>query len=292
MTVVDRVAVDRAELARAALAHAELRTGVRTSASAAMSAVTSAAAPAVASDVTPAATSGRASDDPAGEAWGGAAAGASVHGPDLRVADEVRHLLPGGVLRRGRTVTVTGSRALLLALVAAASDDGAWVAAVGLPELGLVAAAEAGVVLERLALVPDPGIDAPAAVAALLDGVDVVLVGARTALTDADRRRLLARARERGTVLVTTTPWSGAHVVLDATAAGWSGASAGAGWLREQRLDVERTGRGGTTAGRFEVVLPLGARGTAAWAAPVRPDAQVPTARPAPAARPDLRVVV
>ena len=52
---------------------------------------------------------------------------------------------------------MVGSTSLALQLVAAASAAGSWVAAVGVPALGAVAAAEAGVVLERLALVPRPG---------------------------------------------------------------------------------------------------------------------------------------
>ncbi|MFC8731235.1 hypothetical protein ACFT5B_02090 [Luteimicrobium sp. NPDC057192] len=294
---LDRPALDRAALARAALARAEQRTGVRRPAVErdwvrTWTASQPTATPAVAA--TPAAPDAEAapvSPEPP----------PPLHGPDLPVAADVRHLLPGGVLRRGRTVVVTGSRSLLLALLARASADGAWVAVVGLPALGLVAAAEAGVDLDRLALVPDPGLDAPVALAALLDGMDVVVVGPGAALADADRRRLQARARERGTVLVTATAWPGAHVVLDAAPEGWSGARGGAGWLRRQRVVVERTGRAGCTPGRFEVELPLGSRRTASFrdtavpGAPVLLDtaaldaeATVPASRPG---RPDLRLV-
>jgi len=45
-----------------------------------------------------------------------------------------------------------------------------------MPDLGLLAAYELGVDLERLALVPEPGPDWPQVVAALLDGIDVVVV--------------------------------------------------------------------------------------------------------------------
>ena len=61
---------------------------------------------------------------------------------------------------------------LLLALLAEASAGGAWAGVVGRPDLGLVAAAEAGIALERLALVPYPGADLVAVTAALLDGLD------------------------------------------------------------------------------------------------------------------------
>src|SRR4030095_8831767 len=136
----------------------------------------------------------------------GAAGRAQLVGPGTTLADErvppglpaLQPLLPGRGLRRGTTVTVASSAALALALVAGASAAGSWVGAVGLPDLGIVAAAETGIDLERLALVPSPGARAwPAVVAALLDAVDVVLVRSPPGLPAAQARRLIARARER-----------------------------------------------------------------------------------------------
>ncbi|WP_227425128.1 hypothetical protein [Pengzhenrongella sicca] len=179
--------------------------------------------------------------------------------PPLPVAATVAHLLPERALHRGGTLVVTGSTSLVLALVARASREGAWMAAVGLPGVGVLAAQQAGVELDRLALVPHPGADAPTVLAALMDGVDVVIVGPAVALGDADRRRLMARARERGAVLLATTPWPGARLVLTAEPAAWTGLGAGYGHLRSHRWTVTRGGRGG--AGqivRSAVVLPVG----------------------------------
>ncbi|MGH4001955.1 MAG: hypothetical protein ACRDTJ_31335, partial [Pseudonocardiaceae bacterium] len=94
--------------------------------------------------------------------------------PPFPVIEPLALLLPGGGLRRGSVVAVQGSTALLLALLAAATAHGAWAAVVGVGDLGILAAAETGVVVRRLALVPRPG-PAPALVAAaLLDGVGLV----------------------------------------------------------------------------------------------------------------------
>jgi hypothetical protein len=196
-----------------------------------------------------------------------AATGGQAGGQAWPVHPALARLLPGGVLRGGGTLAVQGSTSLLLALLAAPSQAGAWVAFVGAPAVGMLAAADVGVALERTALVPRPGPDAPAVVAALLDGMDVVVTGPRAALTDADRRRLAARARERGALLASTTSWPGAHLTLDARGGTWSGVDAGAGWLRRRTLSVLRTGRG-------------------AAARPVEIDVEVPTVveRPAPAA--------
>jgi len=154
-------------------------------------------------------------------------------------------LLPGGGLRRGSVVAVPGSPQLALAVVAGPSAAGSWCAAVGLPALGLAAAAEAGVVLDRLALVPEPGRQWAAVVAALVDAVDVVLVapppgGARPG----DARRLAARGRERGAVLVVAGGWEGADVRLTVAAGRWEGLGAGHGYLRGRRAQVVAEGRG------------------------------------------------
>ncbi|MFC8598831.1 hypothetical protein, partial [Isoptericola sp. NPDC057191] len=167
-------------------------------------------------------------------------------------------LLPGGGLAAGTVLAVRGSTTLLLALLGEASQAGAWVALVGAPAVGMLAAADAGIALGRTVLVPAPGPDAPAALAALLDGMDVVVVGPGATLLDTDRRRLAARARERGAVLVAQAAWPGAHVTLDARGGTWSGVDHGSGWLRRRTLRVRRTGRGSAARPvEVEVDVPL-----------------------------------
>jgi hypothetical protein len=183
-----------------------------------------------------------------------ARSGPELVGPGTSLADErllpvlaaLQPLLPGQGLRRGTTVAVTRSVALALALVAGASAAGSWVAAVGLPDLGIVAAAETGIALERLALVPAPGARAwPTVVAALLDAIDVVLVCTPAGLPAAQARRLAARARERGAVLVPLGTWSErADLRLAVTASAWLGLGQGHGSLRARRVEVVASGRG------------------------------------------------
>lgn len=156
----------------------------------------------------------------------------------LPVPAAFRPLLPGHGLRRGSTVTVSRSASLALALVARASADGSWVAAVGLPDLGVVAAAESGLALERFALVPHPWPRAwVTVVAALLDAIDVVLVRPPPGLRVADARRQSARAWERGAVLVSLGPWSEpADLRLAVTASQWQGLGQGHGSLAIGRV--------------------------------------------------------
>jgi hypothetical protein len=190
----------------------------------------------------------------------GASARVELVGPGTTLADErllpvvpaLQPLLPGQGLRRGTTVTVSRSAALALALVAGASAAGSWVAAVGLPDLGIVAAAETGIALERLALVPTPGARAwTTVVAALLDAVDVVLVRPPPRLPAPQARRLAARARERGAVLVPLGPWSEpADLRLAVTASTWRGLGQGHGRLHSRQVEVLVTGRGPATRER------------------------------------------
>jgi hypothetical protein len=195
---------------------------------------------------------------PGTEAGGRAgAAGPALVGPGTTLAAErllpvipaLRPLLPGQGLRRGTTVAVGRSAALALALVAGASAAGSWVAAVGLPDLGIVAAAETGVVLERLALVPFPDARSwPTVVAALLDAVDVVLVRPPAGLPGGQARRLAARARERGAVLVPLGTWTEpADLRLAVATSTWHGLGQGHGRLLARRVEVVVAGRGAAT---------------------------------------------
>lgn len=169
----------------------------------------------------------------------------------LPVLPALAGLLPGGGLRRGSTVAVAGSTSLALALLAGPSSAGSWCAAVGLPSLGLLAAAEVGVTVGRLALVASPGADWAAVVAALLDALDVVVVRLPDrGVRPADARRLGARARERGAVLVPLGRWEGADVRLCVASSSWQGLGEGSGHLQARLVDVVAEGRGASARSR------------------------------------------
>ncbi|WP_159796588.1 hypothetical protein [Puerhibacterium puerhi] len=170
------------------------------------------------------------------------------------VSQPLADLLPGRTFPKGTTSTVVGSTSLLLELLGATQRAGEWVAFVGMPTLGLLAVHEAGVDLERVAYIPNVGPNGPAAVAALLDGIEHIVVGPACALLDTDRRRLLARARERGSALISTTPWSGAALALDVERATWAGPDGGDYWLRETRYDVVRHSKADGPGRRFTIV--------------------------------------
>jgi hypothetical protein len=167
--------------------------------------------------------------------------------PALPVMPALAPVLPDG-LRRGSTVAVSGSVSLLLAVLAAASADGAWCSLVAMPAISAEAARDVGVELARLPLVPCPGSRWVEVVGALLDAMDIVVARAPARLADGDIRRLTARARSRGTVLVpfvaTGARWPHADVRLDASYGAWSGIGSGYGRLRARQVTVVAEGRG------------------------------------------------
>jgi hypothetical protein len=171
---------------------------------------------------------------------------------------------------------------LLLALVAEASAGGAWCALVGLPAVGLVAAEEAGLALDRVALVPRPGADVVAITSALLDGLDLVAVAGVDRLRADDRRRLAARARHRGAVLLPVGRWPGADLEVDAVAGRWHGlVGGGAGRLRCRQARVRVGGRGAAHRRRAVSVLLPGPGGAVAGGSGAWLSAEGPVERPA-----------
>ena len=167
-------------------------------------------------------------------------------------------LFPDGSLRRGSTIVIGdptptvgpgagGDISVALALLAAASGAGSWCALVGLSGLGAVAAHDMGVDLARLAVVPEPGAAWAEVTAALVDGLDVVVLLPPFPPRPAMARRLVARVRERRAVLVVVTGRSGwpehPDLHLRVSDAGWDGVGAGEGYLHRRRMTVTATGR-------------------------------------------------
>jgi len=177
----------------------------------------------------------------------------------LAVPGPLGEILPGGGLQRGSVVRVEGSAgsgatSLLLTLLAAATAVGEWAAVVDVDGvLGGLAAAEAGVALDRLAVVRAvPAALYARVMATLLDGVTVVGATIPPGFRLADARRLEARARERAAVLVAAGSWPGeAALRLRAERSSWSGLGRGEGLLGQRVLRVAVSGRG--AAGRERV---------------------------------------
>jgi len=208
----------------------------------------------------------------------------------LPVVPALGDLFPGGLLR-GTTVEVggpagaypevggpAGASSLLLALMAAASQAGSWCAVVAVEDLGPVAAAEVGLDLGRVALVPRvPPERWPVTVSGLLDALDIVAARPPPRLGVGEARRLSARAKERGSILLVAGSWrEGADVRLKVVGARWEGVGAGQGHLRRRLVVVEAAGRGAfAREQRVKLWLP-GPEGRPAPALVLAPGATTP----------------
>ena len=234
---------------------------------------------------------------------------ALAHQRTLPLLPAVSELFVGGSLQRGLTVAVNGIGATSMALVLAAgpSQAGSWTALVGTEELGLAAVAEAGIALERLLVVgPVDASTNAGVVAALIGAVDVVLVGSGLRFRPADLRRLSARLRESGSVLIQigssriessqigssqieSSKGPGVDVGVRVMTSQWSGLGPGHGLLRSRKVEVQTQGRGAATRARAVSLLLPGPNG-----APLRPDtpvcSEVPECPDTPL-RPDVAAV-
>ena len=141
-------------------------------------------------------------------------------------------------LRAGTSCSVDGST-LALALLAGPSAAGEWCAVIGVPDLGLEAASELGIALDRLILVPDPGGSWLEATAALIDVTACVVVKPPVRVDERTAERLSARLRTRGAALIAIGEWPRAEARLRMTEPRWSGIGAGHGSLVARQVVVE-----------------------------------------------------
>ena len=169
----------------------------------------------------------------------------------LPVPESLAAALPSG-LPRGTVAVLSGARSLPVGIAAAVSAAGGYVAIVGLPDFGLLAAAEMGADLSRLAVIPQPGSDPVEVAAVLMDGMDLVLLGLAGRCVPATRARaVVARARQRGcTLLIAGGDWQGASMRMEARVRGYeitAGAAgipvAGCGRIGGVRVSVRTRGR-------------------------------------------------
>ena len=143
------------------------------------------------------------------------------------------------------------SMSLATALMAGPSADGAWCAVVGSAELGLEAAAAAGVELRRTILVPDPGEAWLEVTAALIDVLGVVVLQAPAQVGAKDVSRVSARLRQRGAILICHGDWPRSDARVSLRDSAWVGVGRGHGHLQARTVTVEvrrgtappRTGR-------------------------------------------------
>ena len=179
----------------------------------------------------------------------------------LPVHEPLTPLLPVGLQRRW-IVGCTGSAAMSLALAVAgrAVSEGSWLAAVGVPALGVEAAAELGVPLSRLVAV-DAGTGPTTwaeRIGAALDGFELILTQAPPG-AERMARQIRHRLQAKGAVLLVVShaaPTVGCDLELTSGEVRWVGLGAGHGHLVARRVSVRAGGRRMPGVARCDLWLP------------------------------------
>jgi hypothetical protein len=149
--------------------------------------------------------------------------------------------LPGmaGILRlRTGGAYAVDSPGLAMALMAGPSQAGEWTAVVGAPDFGLEAAAELGVDLRRVVVVPRPGEHWLSVTAGLLDVAGVVVVRPPVPVTEHQAERLRARLRQKDAALVCWGSWPRCDATLTVSDSSWLGLGRGHGHLTARQVVV------------------------------------------------------
>jgi len=174
----------------------------------------------------------------------------------LPTSPECADLFAEGALVRGRVLSCVGpaSTTVALRLVAAAVEAGGWMAVIDVPMLGLDAASELGIALERVVSITSSreggAADADAevwadVVAAAADGFEVLVTRVPADVRPATVRKVATRLQQRGVVLVILGD-PGPLVCDGVIGSGgqvWSGVGAGWGRLEHRSVEVTATGR-------------------------------------------------
>ncbi len=154
-------------------------------------------------------------------------------------------ILPGGALLAGAAYSVENSTTLAMALLAGPSGSGAWCSVIGIPDFNVEAAANLGIDLDRLILIPHLDGQWLAVTAAMVDVVSIILTIAPATITGSDAARLRARLRQRGAALITIGAWPQSEAVLSVSENTWGGLGTGSGHLQTRRLKVTAKGHNG-----------------------------------------------
>ena len=173
-----------------------------------------------------------------------------AHERTLPVLDALSGLVPSGGLQRGSTLAVegVGATSFALALAGQAVREGSFLAVVAPPSFGLAACLDFDIPLRRVVqfVLPDDVTNWAQAVAAVVEGFDVVVLADRHHVSASQARQLIARNRERGSVLVRVggSAWpDAADLRFDVSSPNWSGLGQGHGHLRARKVEVQVAGR-------------------------------------------------
>ncbi len=187
----------------------------------------------------------------------------------LPVPDALADLLPHRGIAKGSVLSVGRACSVLVSMIASVSASGGQVGIVGMANLNLGAVVEWGGDLSRIATVPQPGVDPIEVASVLLDGMDLVVLGLKSAgmrglksagmksatVPPSRARVVMGRVRKQSSALIVVGDgWPGAHLRIDTEVMAYrhapgvdaidlSAARSGYGRIGGLRLKVRATDR-------------------------------------------------
>jgi hypothetical protein len=177
-----------------------------------------------------------------------AAFSAISHGGRAVLAPEALAKLAMTRFAAGSVLRLSGSMAALWAIAGVALGSEDWCVVVGLPDAGLLAAAEAGLALDRTVLIPYLDTEVLRVLAGLVDAYALVVIGPLN-ISGADRRRIEARLRYTGGRLIVFGDWKGARVTVKVSRVLIEGLGENERQVGTLKLDSEISFRGGFARG-------------------------------------------
>lgn len=172
------------------------------------------------------------------------------------VVSALEGVLPESGLMPGTVYSLSVGGALLQSLLSGPSAKGHWCGVIGVSDFATEAAEIAGVRLDRLVLVPEPGNQWLAVVAALADVLEVLVIRPPGSVRAKDAARLAARLRDRGGVLLVVGDWPRADVRLSLASSRWQGLGCGHGYLMSREVEIEVSSKRYPQPRRRTVLLP------------------------------------
>ena len=176
------------------------------------------------------------------------------------VGDELAQAFPDGI-ERGSTIGCRGPGATSFgfALAAGPVASGSWMAVIGGEHLNLAAIEQVGVALHRVVVIAEPPPGSWGAVtSALVDAFDVVVTASPSRISLRDVRRIGAKLRERGGIVIDVGgQWPEAHDIdVTVTGQSWAGLGRGHGVLTARQVQVAVSGRRGVRPRTCNLWLP------------------------------------
>jgi len=124
-----------------------------------------------------------------------------------------------------------------------------------MPDLGLAAAEDLGVNLDRLILVPSPDAQWLSVLNTLIDVVGIVALGPLSPPSDRMLSTLSGRLREREATLMVRSHWPRTEARIGVVDRHWEGLGAGHGTLEEHRVRVAVTSRNTREARQCDLII-------------------------------------